>query len=93
MNTIHSRAVVLTLMLGVSLSGWATNPCMPIAMSCMKLGYYKGGENTGKGLIQDCVMPVVAKTKILSGSSFSDTVLNACNADLMEKMKEQQNNQ
>ena len=73
----------------ITLCSWAsTNPCMPIAQACMQEGYYKGGHQAGKGLVEDCVMPVVAKTKVLTGAAFTDTVLQQCSAKLTQKMQE-----
>lgn len=90
MNTLHSKiAGTFILTIGISLSGWAANPCMPIGMKCMDMGFYKGGDKVGKGLVKDCVMPVVMKTKVLPDTTFSDAVLDACKVDLMAKMKEQ----
>jgi len=88
MKTFYFRAGLLILTLGVSLSGWAAKPCMPIAMDCMKGGYYKGGDKAGKGLIKDCVMPVVNKTKALPNTSYTDEQLNACKDEIMQKMKD-----
>ena len=75
--------------LSVSFAGWAGNPCMPIAQACMKEGYYKGGDKVGKGLVQDCVMPVVSKQKTLENKTFSDEVLQQCNTTLEKKMQKQ----
>ncbi len=64
------------------------NSCMPIAQACMKQGYYKGGHDTGKGLIEDCVMPVVRKEKTLPNESFTDEALSQCDATIQKKMEQ-----
>ena len=87
MNKIHSVVSAFILAMGVSVCGWAANPCMPIAQACMQEGYYKGGKNVGKGLVENCVMPVVAHTKTLAHATFSDAVLEQCSVKLQEKMK------
>lgn len=89
MNKLNATLTVLILATSTT-CGWAANPCMPIAQACMKEGYYKGGEKTGKGLINDCVQPVVSKQKTLANVSFSDADLQACKTTLAEKMKENQ---
>jgi hypothetical protein len=87
MKNFYSRTGLLILAMGVSLSGWAANPCMPIAMDCMKNGFYKGGAKVGKGLVKDCVLPVSSGTLTLPNTSYTQDVLSACNADIMQKMK------
>ena len=89
MKNPSTKLGLFILTLSVSLSGWAGNPCMPIAQACMKAGFYKGGKTVGKGLIEDCVMPIVAKQKNLPNSTFSDATLQQCNVMLTEKMKAQ----
>jgi hypothetical protein len=76
--------------MSVSMSGWAANPCMPIAQACMEQGYYKGGNKVGKGLVENCVMPIVAHTKTIPGATFSETVLQQCNLNLKSRMKQPQ---
>ncbi len=90
MNKLNLKAGMVVLAMSISVSGWAALPCMPIAKACMQAGFYKGGESTGKGLIKDCVMPVVAKTKVLPNTSFGDDELQKCQLDLAAKMKAQQ---
>lgn len=88
-------AVVTTLVLSASISGvvMAGNPCMPIAQACMQEGYVKGGNQTGKGLIEDCVKPVVEHQKTLPNSSFSDDQLSQCKSMMEQKMQQQQQSQ
>lgn len=86
MKPLHSMLGVVILTFGGSC--WAANPCMPIADACMKEGYYKGGKNVGKGLVEDCVKPVVLKEKNLTNMTFDDPTLEACKAVLASKMGE-----
>ena len=93
MNTFLSRTGLSMIALGISMSGWAVKPCMPIAMECMKNGYYKGGEKAGKELVKHCVLPVVMKQMVLPNTSFTDPELAACKAQLIEKIKDKMENQ
>ena len=68
---------------------FANNPCMPIAQECMKEGYYKGGEKEGKGLVKDCVMPVLSNQKSFEGVTFTEETRQQCSAMLTEKMANQ----
>lgn len=88
MNKKYSTLGSVILAMGVSLSGWAANPCMPIAQACMQQGYYKGGHKVGKGMIEDCVMPIVAGTKTLTNITFPPTVMQQCSVKLQERMKQ-----
>lgn len=89
MNKSYAILALLSLTLCMSLPSLAAGPCKPIADACMKEGYYKGGSDKGKGLIKDCLMPVVAKTKTLPDTNFSDTTLQECKAKLGNEMKAQ----
>lgn len=84
-----SKLALSVVALSACVVSWAGNPCMPIAQACMKEGFYKGGNNVGKGLVEDCVMPVTAKQKNLPDSNFSDEVLQQCSAMLAKKMQKQ----
>ncbi|MGL5742836.1 MAG: hypothetical protein ACRCXC_09985 [Legionella sp.] len=87
MNKLLAKVGVFSLLMGVTLYGWAHGPCKAIAISCMQNGYYKGGEKEGKGMVKDCVMPVARGEKRLPNSTFSPTQLQECKANLVEKMK------
>jgi hypothetical protein len=87
MNRFSSRLGVFALAMGISIYGWTANPCRPIAQACMQLGYYKGGAKVGKGLIENCVIPVVNNNKVLSNASFTPSVLQQCNALITAKMQ------
>jgi hypothetical protein len=89
MSNQFSKLSLSILALSVSVVSWAGNPCMPIAQACMNEGYYKGGDKVGKGLVKDCVMPVVSKQKTVGNNTFSDEVLQQCGATLEKKMQAQ----
>lgn len=85
MNKLIITGGLTMSLLGLSLVSWADNPCMPIAQACMQQGYYKGGSSSGKGLIEDCVKPIVAKTKTLANTNFTDETLQQCAATMAQK--------
>ena len=87
MNKISAGMGVFVLSMGISVAGWAFGPCAPIAQACKSAGYYKGGQKEGKGLVKDCVMPVVANTKRLPNTNFSQDQLQQCSAFISKKMK------
>ncbi|OGT52501.1 MAG: hypothetical protein A3E84_03225 [Gammaproteobacteria bacterium RIFCSPHIGHO2_12_FULL_42_13] len=89
MTKLHAILGILILAMCTALNGWA-NPCRPIAEACMQAGYYKGGNNVGKGLVKNCVMPIVENKKSLPSASFSQTTLQQCRTELMQKMSENQ---
>jgi len=80
-------AFVITIMVAMPLAVFATNPCVPIAEGCMQAGYYKDGHKVGKGLVQNCIMPVVAHNKIIPHVKFSDEILTQCKAMLIQKIQ------
>lgn len=84
MNQFTAILALVTLTLSATVSA---NPCMSIAEACMKEGYYKGGDTVGKGLVKDCVQPIVSKTKILPNTAFSDIDLEHCAAMLKQRMQ------
>ena len=88
MKTLYNLLIFFILTTGISIHGWAANPCMPIAKACMQYGYYKGGNKVGKGLVENCVMPIVAHQKTLGKVTFTDDVLNQCHTMLQEKMSQ-----
>lgn len=88
MNKLINSGLILLAMSAYA-SACAANPCMPIAQACMKEGYYKGGDAKGKGLVKNCVMPVVEKSKTLPNVLFTDTQLQNCKAVIAVKMQSQ----
>lgn len=86
MNKFAIKAGLFSLLMGITFYSFA-GPCKPIAMSCMQNGYYKGGERSGKGLIKDCVLPVVSGNKTLPNTSFSPEQLEKCKMKIAEKLK------
>ncbi|MGC1182872.1 hypothetical protein [Legionella sp.] len=86
MNKIISKASMFTLLISISVYGWA-GPCMPIAKACMQNGYYKGGEKEHKGLIKDCVMPVTMGSKTLPNTNFDTNQLQQCKETIAQKIK------
>lgn len=86
MKKLISNFSVFALLFCVSAYSWA-GPCMPIAAACKMNGYVKGGEKEGKGLIKDCVMPIVMGTKTLPKTNFTDEQRQQCKAKISEKMK------
>ncbi len=87
MNKLFTQLSLAIVVMGVGTLGWTANPCKPIAQACMKLGYYKGGNKVGKGLVENCVLPVSNNQKTLPGTNFSQNVLQQCNSLIMSKMK------
>lgn len=92
MNKLSSCGMVFALTMGVVMYGWAANPCRPIARACMLAGYYKGGESKGKGLIKNCVMPVVAHNKTLPNTNFSKDDLQQCGDLIKSQLKDKLKN-
>ncbi|STY29223.1 Uncharacterised protein [Legionella wadsworthii] len=88
MNRLPLKIGLASVCMSVSLYGWTMGgPCKAIAMSCMQNGYFKGGENKGKGLVKDCVLPVAMGKKQLPNTNFSPDQLEQCKTKLAEKMK------
>ncbi|AHE66914.1 hypothetical protein Loa_01361 [Legionella oakridgensis ATCC 33761 = DSM 21215] len=64
MNKLHLKLCVLMAAMGISLPGWAEDtPCKSLAEACVQEGYYIGGNKVGKGLVEDCVMPIINHKK------------------------------
>ncbi|WP_133127766.1 hypothetical protein [Legionella nagasakiensis] len=86
MNKLYSKLSILILTMGVSTYGWTDEPCKPIAQACAQEGYYIGGNKVGKGLVEDCIKPVISGEKTLAGTNFSDTQIQQCKMLLEKKM-------
>lgn len=82
MVKLYSVFAVVVCSMSVTMSCWAGNACTPIALACMAEGYYKGGDSVGKGLVKNCVMPVVFNKKLLLNDSFSSADLKSCKSVL-----------
>lgn len=87
MEKIYFISGIMLLFMVLPLAVWASNPCMPIAQSCMNAGYYKGGNTVGKGLVENCVLPIVNHQKTLPNTNFGEDSLRRCKILVMEKMK------
>ena len=86
MSKLYLLLGLFAFMMSLTMTVWAENPCLPIAEACMECGYYKGGHKVGKGLVINCVMPIVAHNKKLPNVTFSDDILQKCKAFLLKKM-------
>ena len=53
----------------------------------MEQGYHNGGSKENKGLMENCVMPVVAGEKTLPNVTFSEKTRNKCKKIITKKMK------
>ena len=87
MKTLSIPLSICLLSICLASNVWADNPCMPIAKACMGEGYYRGGNTVGKGLVENCVMPIVMHNKTIPNTDFSDAVLSACKSTIMQQMK------
>lgn len=77
--------LVGSIYLATVMTAWAADkPCKPIAEACMKAGYTQGGHSTGKGLMQDCLKPII-DGKTVANVTVDDAVLKACQAKAAEK--------
>lgn len=66
---------------------WAANPCEPIFQACQRAGYYIGGQKVGKGMISDCIQPVVNLKKYLPDTSFNEVTLAQCRVQVQSILK------
>lgn len=53
--------------------------CMAIETACKSAGFVVGGEKNGKGLIENCVKPVLSGTKV-EGVTVQESDVAACQA-------------
>ena len=88
MNNIISKVGMFSVLISVSVYGWAGGPCKPIAEACMHNGYFKGGSKEHKGLVMDCVMPVTMGKMMLPNTHFTPMQLQQCKIDMTAKMKQ-----
>ncbi|ETO93418.1 hypothetical protein [Legionella oakridgensis] len=88
MNKLHLKLCVLMAAMGISLPGWAEDtPCKSLAEACVQEGYYIGGNKVGKGLVEDCVMPIINHKKTIPNVTFSEDQLQQCKAELDKKLQ------
>lgn len=87
MTKLAFTFVVSVLVASFVVSANAASPCKPIADACKKLGFYVGGNTVGKGLVDNCIMPVTMHKKTLANTSFSDAMLKECHDEVINKMK------
>lgn len=87
MKTWLPKMGLFGIIMGFSLAGWASKACLPIAKACMHMGYYKGGNKEGKGLIMNCVLPTAQNDKSMAKMPFTPAEREACAKSLKHKMK------
>lgn len=79
------KVIVVSLVSLLSLSLQAeekkegSQPCKTIKAACESAGFIKGGHKEKKGLIQDCMKPILAGNAVAGVTVNSDEV-TACNA-------------
>jgi hypothetical protein len=88
------KKILLTVIVatGLSASAWAADttpaaesaagpnhPCRAIAELCKAAGFVKGGASTGKGLLKNCMEPIMSGQAV-SGVSVSADEVQACKA-------------
>ncbi len=90
MCNIYKTWMSAILTLGIIGSGWADQACLPIARECMKLGYVKGGYKEHKGLVMDCIIPILKNKKTIPNVTFSTTVRQQCQLEIAQKLNKSQ---
>ncbi|MBV8803212.1 MAG: hypothetical protein JO131_09700 [Gammaproteobacteria bacterium] len=63
----------------------ASHPCKPLEEACKAAGFYKGGSDSGKGLLKDCIAPL-ADGKSVAGIKIEQADAAACKAKI-DKMR------
>ena len=86
MKRLHASLCLCIVLTSLSFTSFA-NPCEPIAKACKEAGFYKGGNKVGKGLVENCVMPIVNHQNILDKVTFPSKVLQDCKTVIMNKMQ------
>ena len=66
---------------------WAAAPCEPIYKACERAGFYLGGGDVGKGIVYNCMMPIVDEQKFLPSTNFDKLTLSMCHTWLHDKFK------
>lgn len=71
---------------GHGMGGNGNHPCKKIAEACQSAGYTKGGESTGKGLMMNCLKPLISGQAV-AGVNVSSTDVAACQAKRAEHQR------
>jgi hypothetical protein len=66
---------------------WATTPCSTIYKACRDAGFYLGGGDVGKGIVYNCMMPIVDQEKLLPNTNFDKLTLTMCYVWLHDKFR------
>lgn len=82
---------IFSVLCCITFSGalWATSPCTSIFIACKQAGYYQGGSTVGKGLISNCMIPVVNRQMQLPETNFDESNLTQCKSQLREIISKQ----
>jgi hypothetical protein len=67
--------------------GQGGHPCKAIEEACKSAGFMKGGEASGKGLMMNCMKPVM-EGKQVAGVSVDSTTVQACQAKKASMMSQ-----
>jgi hypothetical protein len=67
----------------VPAGGGQEHPCKAIAKACEAAGFVKGGEAQGKGLMRNCIKPLM-EGQTVAGVSVSPEEIQACKAKRAE---------
>lgn len=67
----------------MTMSGKSAKPCKSIRAACMAAGYTKGGKN-GKGLMKDCMKPLMAGQQV-QGVNVDSKDMQACQMKMKQK--------
>jgi hypothetical protein len=68
---------LITLSLSSLIFADADHPCKPLEAACKAAGFYQGGSSSGKGLLKDCIEPLV-DGKSVEGVKVEATDAAAC---------------
>lgn len=78
---------IIIMSTSLNATAWG-NPCRSLAKACQAQGYMKGGNNN-KGLVKDCLLPVVTDKKTIPGVTASEKEKAACKVYILKRMEEQ----
>lgn len=75
---MKTKIISIAVACWVPLVAWgAADPCAPIKTACEAAGYTHGGHKTGKGLMKDCIHPIVSGQSV-AGVTVNPTDVSAC---------------